>query len=146
MFTVSSDEDERKRFAQCKWTWLKVWLANSSNTLFLGWLPWQQQTFVNSGCLFTRKWRIVTSSSDGRIYNLWSISHINPLSVVSQRGAFTLKQRSTPRSRLIKWLQYPIEFFRMEFYKIYRIYRICRKLFLVVLKMKITKNSLLQFS
>ena len=37
-----------------------------------------------------------------------------------------------------------IEFFRMEFSRIYRIYRICRKLFLVVLKMKITKNSLLQ--
>ena len=38
------------------------------------------------------------------------------------------------------------EYFRMEFYRIYRIYRICRKLFLVVLKMKITKNSLLQIS
>ena len=33
------------------------------------------------------------------------------------------------------------EFFRLEFY---RLYRICRKLFLVVLKMEITKNSLLQ--
>ena len=34
-----------------------------------------------------------------------------------------------------------IEFFRFEFYGIYRI---CKKLFLVVLKMKITKNSLIQ--
>ena len=37
-----------------------------------------------------------------------------------------------------------IEFFRIEFYRIYIINRICRKLFLVVLKMKITKNSVLQ--
>ena len=36
------------------------------------------------------------------------------------------------------------EFFQIEFYRIYRIYRICRKLFLVVLKKKITKNSLIQ--
>ena len=34
-----------------------------------------------------------------------------------------------------------IEFFRFEFYRIYKIYR---KPFLVVLKMKIAKNSLLQ--
>ena len=36
------------------------------------------------------------------------------------------------------------KFFRIEFYRICIIYRICRKLFLVVLKMKITKNGLLQ--
>ena len=32
-------------------------------------------------------------------------------------------------------------FFRIEFFRIYRIYRICRKLLLVILKMKIVKNS-----
>ena len=37
-----------------------------------------------------------------------------------------------------------IEFFRIEFYRIYRIYRIGRKLFLVALKIKIIKISLLQ--
>ena len=31
-----------------------------------------------------------------------------------------------------------LEFFRIEFYSIYRIYKICRKLYLVVLKIKIT--------
>ena len=36
--------------------------------------------------------------------------------------------------------QQSIEFFRIEFYRNYRIYRICRKLFLVVLKM-ILQNS-----
>ena len=38
------------------------------------------------------------------------------------------------------------EFFRMEFSRIYRIYRICKKkkLFSAILKMKIIKNSLLQ--
>ena len=35
------------------------------------------------------------------------------------------------------------EFYRIEFCRIYRIYRICRKLFLVILKMKFSKNSLL---
>ena len=40
-------------------------------------------------------------------------------------------------------MSYPptLEFFRIEFY---RIYRICRILFLVVLELKITKNSLLK--
>ena len=36
----------------------------------------------------------------------------------------------------------PIEFLRMEFYRIYRIYGICEQLFLVVLNLKITKYSL----
>ena len=36
------------------------------------------------------------------------------------------------------------ELFLIEFYRIYRIYRICGRLFLLVLKMKMTKNSLLQ--
>ena len=36
-----------------------------------------------------------------------------------------------------------IEIFQIEFRRIYRIYRICSKLFLVVLKMKITNISLL---
>ena len=37
-----------------------------------------------------------------------------------------------------------IEFFRIEIYGIYRIYRICGILYLVILKMKITDNSILQ--
>ena len=41
-------------------------------------------------------------------------------------------------------LQFSFEFSPIEFYRIYRIYRICRKLFLIVLKMKITKNNILQ--
>ena len=62
-------------------------------------------------------------------------------------------QKITPPPQLLKEstqksihsaTNHSIEFFRIEFYRIYRIYRICRKLFLVVLKMKITKNNLLQ--
>ena len=45
------------------------------------------------------------------------------------------------QSRFLEITYLPIELFRIEFYRIYRIYIICRKLFLVVLKMKITKSS-----
>ena len=46
-----------------------------------------------------------------------------------------------PHQSTLKHARAVVEFFRIEFY---RIYRICRKLFLVVLKMKINNNSLLQ--
>ena len=35
-------------------------------------------------------------------------------------------------------------FFRIEFDGIFLIFRICKKLFLVILKMKITRNGVLQ--
>ena len=37
-----------------------------------------------------------------------------------------------------------IELFQIEFYRIYTIYRICGRLFLVISIFKITKNSILQ--
>ena len=40
---------------------------------------------------------------------------------------------------------FPIKFFQIEFYGIYKIYRICRKILLIVLKMKITKIVLYKF-
>ena len=50
-------------------------------------------------------------------------------------------QHGTPGSRPARVCIETFEFFRIEFY---RMYKICRKQLLVVLKMIISKNSLLQ--
>ena len=58
---------------------------------------------------------------------------------MASRKHKSLKESEVTEEALHK--ERTIQFFRIEFF---RIYRICRKLFLVVLKMKITKTSLQQ--
>ena len=67
----------------------------SSNTLFLGWLPWQQQTSVNSGCLFTRKWRIVTSKWWAYLQSMEYKSHNPTVCCLTKGGVHTKTEIET---------------------------------------------------